>query len=388
MITGAADPRALDGQLRSREEALRQVTRDEAAVVLACERLDHARHALGLLHVLAARLAALEADRTDAAVAREARRCARLRAPRTSAQLRLNPKLAAAFCHRLAALACGEGGAVARVAAAALAAVAPRSRRRPGASRRRTRTASSAASRAATTRAAGASRRGAVARVARRRPPPPRAPRAPPAARRRDVDAAPPAPPPRAAAARAAPVAGLRPEDVLRTLLRGRRRGRVGALGRGGKRLPALRDRAGGDLSAIAVAALRKLVLCRLLAGAGDPADAGRLPRYAPTCVSRAARAVAGAYLDLAAAFATDDDGAALAAAPRRTRTRWRATAAPTSRRASSARAAAAPPKSAWKPTSEFGYLLPRPPRPSTPSIRHRDGNDVVSMPRNLHAIE
>ena len=55
MITGAADPRALDGQLRSREEALRQVTRDEAAVVLACERLDHARHALGLLHVLAAR---------------------------------------------------------------------------------------------------------------------------------------------------------------------------------------------------------------------------------------------------------------------------------------------------------------------------------------------
>mgnify|MGYP004099277647 CR=1 FL=1 len=77
MITGAADPRSLDGQLRSREEALRQVTRDEAAVVLACERLDHARHALGLLHVLAARLAALEADRTDAAVAREARRCAR-----------------------------------------------------------------------------------------------------------------------------------------------------------------------------------------------------------------------------------------------------------------------------------------------------------------------
>ena len=76
MITGAADPRSLDGQLRSREEALRQVTRDEAAVVLACERLDHARHALGLLHVLAARLAALEADRTDAAVAREARRCA------------------------------------------------------------------------------------------------------------------------------------------------------------------------------------------------------------------------------------------------------------------------------------------------------------------------
>ena len=69
------------------------------------------------------------------------------------------------------------------------------------------------------------------------------------------------------------------------------------------------------SLSAIAVAALRKLVLCRLLAGAGDPADAGRLPRYAPTCVSRAARAVAGAYLDLAAAFATDDDGAALAAA-------------------------------------------------------------------------
>ena len=54
MITGAADPRSLDGQLRSREEALRQVTRDEAAVVLACERLDHARHALGLLHVLAA----------------------------------------------------------------------------------------------------------------------------------------------------------------------------------------------------------------------------------------------------------------------------------------------------------------------------------------------
>ena len=84
MITGAADPRSLDGQLRSREEALRQVTRDEAAVVLACERLDHARHALGLLHVLAARLAALEADRTDAAVAREARRCARLRAPRTA----------------------------------------------------------------------------------------------------------------------------------------------------------------------------------------------------------------------------------------------------------------------------------------------------------------
>ena len=62
MITGAADPRALDGQLRSREEALRQVTRDEAAVVLACERLDHARHALGLLHVLAARLAALLAE--------------------------------------------------------------------------------------------------------------------------------------------------------------------------------------------------------------------------------------------------------------------------------------------------------------------------------------
>ena len=117
MITGAADPRALDGQLRSREEALRQVTRDEAAVVLACERLDHARHALGLLHVLAARLAALEADRTDAAVAREARRCARFARAADGAQLRLNPKLAAAFCHRLAALACGEGGAVARVAA-------------------------------------------------------------------------------------------------------------------------------------------------------------------------------------------------------------------------------------------------------------------------------
>ena len=132
MITGAADPRALDGQLRSREEALRQVTRDEAAVVLACERLDHARHALGLLHVLAARLAALEADRTDAAVAREARRCARFARAADGAQLRLNPKLAAAFCHRLAALACGEGGAVARVAAAALAAVAPALAPAPG----------------------------------------------------------------------------------------------------------------------------------------------------------------------------------------------------------------------------------------------------------------
>ena len=132
MITGAADPRSLDGQLRSREEALRQVTRDEAAVVLACERLDHARHALGLLHVLAARLAALEADRTDAAVAREARRCARFARAADGAQLRLNPKLAAAFCHRLAALACGEGGAVARVAAAALAAVAPALAPAPG----------------------------------------------------------------------------------------------------------------------------------------------------------------------------------------------------------------------------------------------------------------
>ena len=50
-------------------------------MVLACERLDHARHALGLLHVLAARLAALEADRTDAAVARLGPAVALLRRP-------------------------------------------------------------------------------------------------------------------------------------------------------------------------------------------------------------------------------------------------------------------------------------------------------------------
>ena len=104
--------------------------------------------------------------------------------------------------------------------------------------------------------------------------------------------------------------------------------------------------------------------------------------------MSRAARAVAGAYLDLAAAFATDDDGAALAAALATHADALARDGNADPRRASSARAAAAPPKAAWKSTSEFGYLLPRPPRPSTPSIRHRDGNDVVSMPRNLHAIE
>ena len=120
----------------------------------------------------------------------------------------------------------------------------------------------------------------------------------------------------RAAAARAAPVAGLRPEDVLRYLYY------AGVVEAGSSRWAAAANAfrlcataPAASLSAIAVAALRKLVLCRLLAGAGDPADAGRLPRYAPTCMSRAARAVAGAYLDLAAAFATDDDGAALAAA-------------------------------------------------------------------------
>jgi hypothetical protein len=318
MITGAADPRSLDGQLRSREEALRQVTRDEAAVVLACERLDHARHALGLLHVLAARLAALEADRTDAAVAREARRCARFARAADGAQLRLNPKLAAAFCHRLAALACGEGGAVARVAAAALAAVAPALAPAPGcltpAHADCLQCCLAGRDYARGRRFLGAA---PVARVAA--PPPAAAPRAAGAAPPPGgdgVDAAPPAPPPRAAAARAAPAAGLRPEDVLRYLYY------AGVVEAGSARWAAAANAfrlcataPAASLSAIAVAALRKLVLCRLLAGAGDPADAGRLPRYAPTCVSRAARAVAGAYLDLAAAFATDDDGAALAAA-------------------------------------------------------------------------
>ena len=317
MITGAADPRSLDGQLRSREEALRQVTRDEAAVVLACERLDHARHALGLLHVLAARLAALEADRTDAAVAREARRCARFARAADGAQLRLNPKLAAAFCHRLAALACGEGGAVAR----ARRPRSPRWRRAAPAPGCLTPAHADCLQCCLAGRDYARGRRflGAapVARVAAPPPAAARAPRAPPrrpaatasTRRRRRRRRAPPPRAPRRSRASA-------PRTCCATLYY------AGVVEAGSARWAAAANAfrlcataPAASLSAIAVAALRKLVLCRLLAGAGDPADAGRLPRYAPTCVSRAARAVAGAYLDLASAFATDDDGAALSAA-------------------------------------------------------------------------
>ena len=381
MITGAADPRALDGQLRSREEALRQVTRDEAAVVLACERLDHARHALGLLHVLAARLAALEADRTDAAVAREARRCARFARGADGARLPLNPKLAAAFCHRLAALACGEGGAVAR--RGALAAVAP------ALAPARCLTPAHADSRwprGPRLRARPALARRPSRASPRRRPPPPRAPRRRPAARRRGRRGAAGA---AAARRRRARRAGRGPPPRGRAayLYCGRRQGRVGALSRGGKRLPALRDRAGGEAQRHRRRGAPQARALRLLA-----ARATRRTRAPPALradVREPRRAHRGRRVPRPRRrVRRDDDGAALAAALARTRTRWRATATPTSRRASSARAAAAPPKAAWKPTSEFGYLLPRPPRPSTPSIRHRDGNDVVSMPRNLHAIE
>ena len=275
-------------------------------------------------------------------------------------RLRLNPKLAAAFCHRLAALACGEGGAVARVAAA-LAAVAPALAPAPGASRRRTRTASSAARgprlRASRRRFLGAA---PVARVRPPPPPPPRAPRAPPAARRprgrRRRRRRRRAPPPRRARGRGPP-----PRGRLRYLRS------AGVVEAGSARWAAAAAfRLCATAPAASSAPSRRGAPPSSCSAACSPArpsgGAGRLSRYAPTCVSRAARAVAGAYLDLAAAFATTTTAPRSAALAGRTRTRWRAAAIPTSRAPRRARRRRA--ASSVEISGEFGCLLPRPPRP------------------------
>lgn len=295
--TSDAELRALHDQLRSREENLRALVAAPGAVGEAFDALDAERHALGLLHVLAARLRCLEASGDDAAARSRvlplARRAEAWASRAARAQLEVAPKLAASAGHRLAALACREGGAAAAVAAEALASLAAKLAPEP---------ACLTAAHGDCLQCCVAARRygrGArfledapVFRVA--------------AFPRKSGAAAPPPTPPSGLAA-----AGVQAVDLLKyayyggVVCCGLGRWRDAAeLFAVGATAPAV------SLSAVAVACLKKLVLCRLLARRGDPGDAGNLPKYCSSVVSRASKTLAAPYHDLAEAVAGGDLGA------------------------------------------------------------------------------
>ena len=324
--TSDAELRALHDQLRSREENLRALVAAPGAVGEAFDALDAERHALGLLHVLAARLRCLEASGDDAAARSRvlplARRAEAWAARAARAQLEVAPKLAASAGHRLAALACREGGAAAAVAAEALASLAAKLAPEPAcltaahgdclqccvAARRYGRGARFLEDAPVFRVAAFPRKSGAAA------PPPTPPPGDGPDAGGGGFPAdalADAAPGPRAA--RGSPASGLAAAGVQAVdLLKYAYYGGVVCCGLGRWRDAAELFAVGAtapavSLSAVAIACLKKLVLCRLLARRGDPGDAGNLPKYCSSVVSRASKSLAAPYHDLAEAMAGGD---------------------------------------------------------------------------------